>query len=155
MDDVGSGAGSRDADDSVIRSDVMFLQFFPSAHGIVFGVFHGIAQGAVASGNQADDTSGGHAECGWDFRCVEHTQPAAGTRTDVEEASAALHTLDDGRYQTLYLRDALPYGQSHLLVFLVDALQQFTHRLLFQMVVQGRLFRYLYKCHIANLCGQI
>ena len=155
MDDVGSGAGSRDADDSVIRSDVMFLQFFPSAHGIVFGVLHGIAQRAVASGNQANNPSGGHAERGRNLRGIKYSQASTGTRTDVEEASAALHTLDDGRHQTLYLRYALPYGQSHLLVFLVDALQQFTHRLLFQMVVQGRLFRYLYKCHIANLCGQI
>ena len=82
-----------------------------------------MTQCPVTTGNDAYHPCFRHAK-GWgQFAGVEHTQSAAGTRTDIKQAPslshACFHRFDKGHYLGYCLADSL----GHVMVFFVDMLQ--------------------------------
>jgi len=63
--------------------------------GGVFGVFGGVAQGGVATGDEGLEERGWDREGGWTLGCVEYAETAAGAGADVEEAAAFGEALGD------------------------------------------------------------
>jgi len=118
------------------------LHVAPCPFGIVLGVFHGLAQGAVAAGDQPDDRVERYPVGRRQLRGVGHGQTARRARTDVEHSSAALHPLDDPLDESFHRGNGRGHGIGHTAVFAVDARQQVVHRHPLQIVVGRSLFRY-------------
>ena len=65
------------------------------AEPVILRTFHGLADGPVPSGNQADEGAV-HPEGGRDLTGIEDAQAAAGARSEVKHASAFGHALGHG-----------------------------------------------------------
>ncbi len=128
-------AGSGDADNGILIVDAEFLKVEPALAGVVFGVLHGVAQGGVAACNDADYPRWLHAECGRNFRGIEHTEAAGCAGTHIEYAAAAFHARNYLFYKALHGGKCFLYGECHFLVFVVDVADYFAHRFLFEVVV--------------------
>ena len=94
------------------------------AHGgIVFAGFGGAAQRGLASGDDALHHFGRRVEGGRALGGVQHAQPAAGPRADVEEAAALLEHRRNGIHRSRDSGDFAAHGIRHLAVFGVDDAQ--------------------------------
>ena len=146
-DDVGRGARGGDADDGVLVVDVELLKVFPTLVGVVLGVFDGVAQGDVATGDEAYHPRGVHAKCGRDLAGVEDAETSRRAGTHVEDAAALFHAGNNLLDKLLNLGDGLLDGQGHLLVFGVDVGKYLVYRFLFKIVVKRGLLADFNKSH--------
>ena len=93
-----------------------------------------MAQCLVATGNDGNDPVGRNTEGGRQFAGIQHTQSSAGSSSQVKEPSAPFETWFDGLYQGFDLRYSLLHSLSHQGILLVDMVQQFSDRHLFEVV---------------------
>jgi hypothetical protein len=101
------------------------LQVAHADGGIVLRGFRGAGERGFAARDDALHQIGRNVESGRAFRGIEHTQPAAGSRADIEEPSAGAEGADDG---VDGLRDVGEFGGDGIgdkAVFGVDDPQHF------------------------------
>ena len=128
------------------------MEVFPTLLGVVFGVLYRIAQGDVATGNDAYHPRGVHAECRRYLTGIEYAQASAGTGTHIEYTSAATHTADYLDNEFFNLRYSFLNRKCHFLILGVYVMQNFAYRLFFKVVVKRGLLAYFYKCHKYIMC---
>src|SRR5438067_976988 len=76
-DDIRRGAGSGNAENYVVGRNMVLLQIAPAAFCIVFGMFNGFADGAVAAGNESDDAALLQSIRRRKLRSIHDTKPTA------------------------------------------------------------------------------
>ena len=135
-DNIGSCTRSGDANHCVAVVDIELLKVFPALFGIVLGIFNRVAQSYVAAGDKADDPRGVHAECGGNFRSIEHTETAGSAGTHIEDASAAFHARNYFSDKFFNLRNSFFNSEGHLFVLFVDVVKNFAYRFLFKVVIE-------------------
>ncbi len=102
-----------------------------------------MTQGFVASCNEAYHDVWGKTERWRQFACIEYAKTSACASSHIEESAASFHSWFDGFHKGLNLRQNLAHSLSHQGIFLVDVLQYFAYRHLFQMIEERRLLSYL------------
>ena len=122
--DIGSRAGSSDADKGVIRRRAEGKNILPSLLGIILGPFHGISDGLVTACHESDELvpyAVGRRNLGG----VHDAQPAACPGTQVEDPSSPLHPFDDCHDHSLDHRNLSRDGLGDLPVLGVDRPKEF------------------------------
>ena len=114
----------------------MFLQILPALFPIILGELHRFANGLITTGDNADHQPLRYTERWGAFAGIHNTQAAAGSRTQVEQASSTHHALRNGINQLLDVRNSQRYCISDRAILGVDVAQQFTrgHALEFVIV---------------------
>ena len=148
---IGRGAGGGYAYHGVFVVDAELLQVEPALFGVVFGIFHGMTQGVVAAGYDAYHPARVHAECGRYLGSVEHAEAARCAGSHIEYASAAAHTLDDGRDKFFNLGYCLLYGNGYFFVLVIYVMEELSDRFLFEIIVKRRFFADFVKHNVWNL----
>ena len=92
---------------------------------VVFGGFGGARKGGFAAGDDALHQIRRDVESGRAFGGIEHAQPAAGARADVEEAAAGVKCVDDSVHRLRDVRELRRDGIGHQAIFGVDDPQHF------------------------------
>jgi len=94
-EDVGGSAAGGDADQGILAGEGSGGEIGCALFGGVFGGFAGVAEGGVASGDEALEEGWGNGEGGWALAGVENAETAAGAGSDVEEAASVFEAVGD------------------------------------------------------------
>ncbi len=100
--------------------EAAFAQIARADGRIVFSSFGGVRQRLFAARHDALHHFRIGAESGRAFRRIQHAQPAAGARADVEQSSAALHGFDDRIHRARNRRNLARHRIRHLAILGVD-----------------------------------
>ena len=122
-EDVRRSSAGGDSDEHVLRGEGAGGEVADTDGRIVLGGFGGAAEGGFAAGHDALYHLRWRAEGGWDLRCIQHAEPAAGTGAEVEEAASIFESRDNGVYGARDGGDLAFDGSRHTVVLGVDDAQ--------------------------------
>lgn len=126
--DIGRGAAGGETDDGIELVKTQAREFTTSVGLAVLGTFDGLGDGSAATGDETAHELGRNAEGGRALGGVEHAETAAGACADVDEASALLHTGDDGVDGPSDGGDCVSDGDGDLVVFMAHELDDLARR---------------------------
>ena len=123
-DHIRSSTGSCDPDHYIFRSNLVFLQFFPSPVYIVLCILYRIAKRFLPPSNQTNHQCGRHSESRRYFGGVKYSQTSAGSCTQIKDTPSLFHPGYDLQYQFFYLGYCFLNSRCNLLVFRIYIFQQ-------------------------------
>src|SRR5258708_39442509 len=98
-ENIRSTPRSGNADQDILCINPVFEKILPGLVKIIFGVFHRMANGDIAAGNQSNYFSFGQAVGGGYFRSIDYAKPSARAGSNIKKTSSGLHPLFNPLHQ--------------------------------------------------------